>query len=1089
MAVDRSKFRTCEQTSFCRRHRHAAHGSLFRYKLVEESIQFHTSNPATDNIAEQEAAVTDAEAPSEAEAAAADGVWQSIQRRLLGNTKSGEGVMKHQNSTEPSLRGPAPTLTGRLHNVASSPLSSNDSHSKNADCLTWSVTALSHGLLRMRVTECYGRPGTATEQPRVTYDDLVLNVPAMHPAGHALWIRPLHDTANEGNKQQQPGQEILSKLLQQRGVPVSDYPKYTALQYGDDSTDHDNNNQKSEEPESSRMILLIQMEPFSVALYREAELTAGPIVELGTEQMMHFEVRRFRDTDKTASSSDKNDDDDDKQNKETVVEEGKEIVGYWEDGLAIYADGTREEKKETLATENEQQHRQLTEAELDQEGLWEESFGSHTDTKPYGPMSVGLDVKFPQSTHLYGIPEHASSSVLQATTGTDAHYKEPYRLYNLDVFEYELDETMALYGQVPLIVSQSVTMGSVGVFWFNPTETFVDVTDKGDGSRTHWISESGIMDLFLLPGPDPSTLYKQYSILTGSTPLPPMFSLGYHQCRWNYKDEKDVAMVHGKFEELDFPYDVLWLDIEHTDGKRYFTWDKNLFPNPKQMQQNLIAQGRRMVTIVDPHIFRDDNYYIHKDATAKGLYIKDKDGKKDFDGWCWPGSSSYLDFTAEHVRNWWAEQFGYNKYVGSTPSLFTWNDMNEPSVFNGPEVSMQKDLRNLNGEEHREWHNLYGMLFHRATGEGQIARNKPNHDVRPFVLSRAFFAGSQKYGAIWTGDNTAEWGHLQIAAPMLLSLNSAALSFVGADVGGFFGNPDAELITRWMQAAAYQPFFRGHAHHDSKRREPWMFDDATLVRMRRAAMTRYALLPYWYTIFYQAETTGMPVMRMMWMQYPNTFDVFALDDQYMIGSDLLVKPVTSEGATEVDVVFPTEHLWYNVETMVPASSSITPNAVVTQVVPADLDTIPVYQRGGSIISRKLRLRRSTMLMKTDPYTLYIALDNEKRSTGTLHMDDEETFGYRKRSEFADASFLADFSSVGRITNSVVVGSGWVNSSVISDGRMIERIIVMGLYEPPTKVSIQEGEESIAFTYIAETGVLVIRKPELSAMKNWSINFS
>ncbi|KAL3919077.1 MAG: hypothetical protein SGARI_007292, partial [Bacillariaceae sp.] len=250
---------------------------------------------------------------------------------------------------------------------------------------------------------------------------------------------------------------------------------------------------------------------------------------------------------------------------------------------------------------------------------------------------------------------------------------------------------MALYGAVPLLVSQSATTGTSGVFYFNPTETFVDIDDDASGGKTsHWISESGIID-----------------------------------------DEQDVYQVHGKFEELDYPYDVLWLDIEHTDGKRYFTWDKNLFPHPEQMQERLWAQGRRMVTIVDPHVKRDDGYYIHKEATSNGLYIKDREGEKDFDGWCWPGSSSYLDFTNEKARSWWADQFGYNRYKGSTPSLYTWNDMNEPSVFNGPEVSMQKDLLNLNGEEHREWHNLYGMLFQRSTMEGQIRRNK-GENIRPF---------------------------------------------------------------------------------------------------------------------------------------------------------------------------------------------------------------------------------------------------------------------------------------------------------------------------------------------------------------------
>ena len=218
--------------------------------------------------------------------------------------------------------------------------------------------------------------------------------------------------------------------------------------------------------------------------------------------------------------------------------------------------------------------------------------------------------------------------------------------------------------------------------------------------------------------------------------------------------------------------------------------------------------------------------------------------------------STDLDFTSSTVRGWWAQQFAFDKYVGSTKHLFTWNDMNEPSVFNGPEVSMSKDAMNSEGIEHREWHNVYGQLFQRATAEGLVLRHLDREQAlelktseeavevdlaqveRPFVLSRAFFAGSQRYGAIWTGDNAAKWSHLQIAAPMLLSINIGGLSFAGADVGGFFGNPSAELMTRWHFAAAYQPFFRGHAHLDTKRREPWVFGEPTTSQLRAATATR-----------------------------------------------------------------------------------------------------------------------------------------------------------------------------------------------------------------------------------------------------------
>jgi alpha 1,3-glucosidase len=413
--------------------------------------------------------------------------------------------------------------------------------------------------------------------------------------------------------------------------------------------------------------------------------------------------------------------------------------------------------------------------------------------------------------------------------------------------------------------------------------------------------------------------------------------------------------------------------------------------------------------------------------------------------------------------------------------------MNEPSVFNGPEVSMQKDLKNLNGEEHREWHNLYGMLFHRSTMEGLIRRND-GETVRPFVLSRAFFAGSQKYGSIWTGDNAAEWSHLAIASPMLLSLNVGALSFVGADVGGFFGNTDAELMTRWMQAGAYQPFFRGHAHHDAKRREPWMFGDETLAMLRKAAMTRYALLPYWYTVFQEAEKTGMPVMRTMWMNYPETEGLYPVDDQFFVGSDLLVKPVTAPGVVESVVQFPEDDAWYDAETLQLVSNQGKKGTVREMTVPSPLDKIPVFQRAGSIISRKLRLRRSSSAMIHDPYTLYVALDHSGFASGRLYMDDETTFNHVLNDEFATAQFTTKFDhgKAGYIRNSVIYGDGWKNNMEQST-RMIERIIVMGVKDHPK--SIDENGESLGFTHDSIAHILVLRKPELSALSDWEIVIS
>jgi len=331
---------------------------------------------------------------------------------------------------------------------------------------------------------------------------------------------------------------------------------------------------------------------------------------------------------------------------------------------------------------------------------WEESFRTHTDKRPYGPQSISFDVSFYDADFVYGIPERATSLALKPTKGPNVEESEPYRLFNLDVFEYIHDSPFGLYGSIPFMLSHGKARGTNGFFWLNAAEMQIDVLASGWDAEsgislptsqkridTMWMSEAGVVDAFFFVGPRPKDVLRQYAAVTGGSALPQMFAVAYHQCRWNYRDEEDVKNVDAKFDEYDIPYDVLWLDIEHTDGKRYFTWDRVLFPNPEEMQKKLDGKGRRMVTIVDPHIKRDENFHLHKEASEKGYYTKDSSGN-DFDGWCWPGSSSYPDTLNPEIRSWWADKFSYQSYVGSTPSLYIWNDMNEPSVFNGPEVCL-----------------------------------------------------------------------------------------------------------------------------------------------------------------------------------------------------------------------------------------------------------------------------------------------------------------------------------------------------------------------------------------------------------------
>jgi len=714
----------------------------------------------------------------------------------------------------------------------------------------------------------------------------------------------------------------------------------------------------------------------------------------------------------------------------------------------------------------------------EQQGAWEESFGTHKDSKPRGPESVGVDFTFVGASAVYGIPEHASSFALKATREQNGNtLLDPYRLYNLDVFEYELDSTMSLYGSVPLMLALTSKGVSSGIFWLNAAETFVDIVYGDTNRQSHWISESGIIDVFFLLGPKPYDLFKQYASLTGTTPLPQLFSIAYHQCKWNYKDEAEVKQINDGFDEHNIPMDVIWLDIEHTDSKKYFTWDPIHFPTPQKMLEQIEAKGRKMVTIIDPHIKKDDGYHIYKEAKEKGLFIKDSHSQ-DYEGWCWPGASYYLDFTRREVREWWAQKFSYENYQGSTPALYTWNDMNEPSVFNGPEVSMHKDAlhgADSNTWEHRHLHNLYGFYYHWASSEGLRLRNADLND-RPFVLSRSFFAGSQRSAAVWTGDNAAQWSHLAVANPMLLSLGVAGITFSGADVGGFFGNPDGELVARWYQAGAFYPFFRAHAHIDAKRREPWLLGEPYLSVIRDAIRVRYSLLPYWYTVFYQHHETGLPVLRPIWVEYPNDPKTAQIEDQFLIGKDLLVKPVTAADQHRTKVFLPSEDVWYDYET------GKVHGGPPYHTIDTPLTKIPIFQRGGSILVRKDRPRRATTQMANDPYTLVVALSQNGTASGELYVDDGKSFDYQTKGAYLHR--LIRFK--GNELSSVSIGEGTLNLAT-----SIERIIVLGIKGPQKVVLIEKGkdERELEFQHSSDVvSKVVIRKPDIGISNDWTIMF-
>ena len=494
----------------------------------------------------------------------------------------------------------------------------------------------------------------------------------------------------------------------------------------------------------------------------------------------------------------------------------------------------------------------------------------------------------------------------------------------------------------------------------------------------------------------------------------------------------------------------------------------------------------QLVTIIDPHIKKVDGYPVSSELSSRDFGVKDKTGKT-YEGWCWPGSSNWVDCFNPASISWWKEQFKFDKFVGSQRNVYIWNDMNEPSVFNGPETTMPKDTMFYDNWEHRDVHNLYGMTCHNATYNGVKERESHDEDeqYRPFILTRSFFVGSQRTAAMWTGDNEAKWSHLQQAFPMILAQGIAGMPFAGADVGGFFGNPSKELLTRWYQAGAFYPFFRAHAHIDAKRREPYLVGEPHVSTIRDAIRLRYSLLPTLYSAFYRASQDGIPILRPMFVMFPDNEEGFSIDDQFFLGdSGILVKPVVTEGAEFTQIFLPDKEVYYDYDDFTIYRGENTYLEIKTP-----LTKIPMLMRGGNIFLRRDRPRRSSGLMKYDPFTLVVSVGNEGVAGGVLYLDDGETFSYKK-GDYIYRSFAYDGTENSIKSSNLAPEGANENLKFVKSlkGVRIEKIILVGLeadvISKQRKVLVNSGGKSWnAMVTIQEGGdgranVVIVRDPKV-----------
>jgi len=487
--------------------------------------------------------------------------------------------------------------------------------------------------------------------------------------------------------------------------------------------------------------------------------------------------------------------------------------------------------------------------------------------------------------------------------------------------------------------------------------------------------------VYVIDADSPQDVVKKLGDLTGKIELPPLWSLGYHQCRWSYYPDSRVKEIADEFRAREIPCDVIWVDIHYMDGYRVFTFDPEMFPDPKGLNDYLHSLGFKSIYMIDPGVKKDPGYFVYDQGTEGGHWVLDKRGN-EFNGSVWPGPCAFPDFTRPETSEWWA---GLYRDFMATGVDGVWNDMNDPSIFDTltrtmPESNLHRGGGDLPPGDHALYHNVYGTLMVKATREGVM---RANPDKRPFVLTRSDYIGGQRYAASWTGDNLATWRHLRYSVAMILNLGLSGQPFIGPDVGGFSGKGTPEMFARWFGIGAFFPFSRGHVARGNIDKEPWAFGPEVEESVKTSIERRYRLLPYLYTLFQESSRSGMPVMRPAFFADPSDPDLREEEEAFLVGGDLLVLAQLSKKAGHKHAL--PDGIWR-------------PFTLVGEDPEDDVTQPEIRIRGGAIIVLG-RVIQNTTEKSLDPLTLVVCLDDSGRAEGRLYEDAGEGW------EFKDGQYL------------------------------------------------------------------------------------
>ena len=610
-------------------------------------------------------------------------------------------------------------------------------------------------------------------------------------------------------------------------------------------------------------------------------------------------------------------------------------------------------------------------------------------------------------------------------TGTLKRNNTNITLWNSDNYGYDKYAGKQLYQSHPWVMGLRPNGTAFGVIADNTWKMDIEITN----TSILFTSDGPAFRVIVFEGKSPQDVLKKLADLSGKIELPPIWSLGYQQCRYSYMNEAEVKEIADKFRTKKLPCDVLWMDIDYMDQYKIFTFSNANFPNPADLNKYLHNLHFKSVWMIDPGIKKESGYAIYDQGTIANHWVQNNI-KETFVGNVWPGPCVFPDYTIPATRTWWSNLYANFMPLGVDG---VWNDMNEPSVFSeGEEGSMPTDNIHRGGGDlpagtHLRYHNVYGQLMVKASREGI---KKVNTERRPFVLSRSNFLGGQKYAATWTGDNKSTDEHMKLSVPMSLTMGLSGQPISGPDVGGFVGSCTGNLLAQWMALGAFFPFYRNHSDKNTARQEPWAFSKAVEESSRTSLQRRYRLLPYLYTLAQEASVNGLPIMRPLFFAEPTNMQLRNQQEAFLLGDILMVVPKWAS-----NVKYPSGK--WSLISLVGEDSKV------------DKYQPDVFLKSGAILPLG-QILQSSVEYTTDSLTLLVALNEKNEAEGYLYHDAGEGFEYKtghyairdftvKPIENDSLLFTATFRSgqlamdkahyrVGIVTNNKIIYTAWEKES-------------------------------------------------------------